>query len=253
MLHRLIQQKRKLMNILTDTLKVNRDALKKTLLKLRHIPLLALAYVVYQLILFAVSMIGANLGAGIGFLWGFVNYLVNIAIMAHFLSLLYNVIRYNRLTPQDLINRQFTRLMPSLLQAFFFLYIIELLFSLFLSPILPSISSFFILLVWEALKTPVQESVYLGNQYGTGALRATFEFWKSNWAQWSLIILAAAVYQILIQPFVGRLTLLSIWLLPVVWLVSGVLISVWMVWRGELFDVLDSSSMRSREFRRGFD
>ena len=73
MLHRLIQQKRKLMNILTDTLKVNRDALKETLLKLRHIPLLALAYVVYQLILFAVSMIGANLGAGIGLLWGLVN------------------------------------------------------------------------------------------------------------------------------------------------------------------------------------
>lgn len=238
------------MNNLQDTLYVNKEALRHALPKFRHLPLLSASFVIYQLVQFLVSLLGSRMGMGIGFLWGFVVYLVNIAVMAHFLSLLYNVIRYDRLTPGDLTNPQFTRLMPALIQAFFVLYIIELLFSMLLSPMLPGLFTTLILILWEGAKTPVQENVYLGNRYGTAALMATVDFWKNNLLQWAPVLVVAVVFNLFVNPLINRLSFGSFWLMPLVWLVTGIFVSAWMIWRGELFDQLDSSSLRSRAYRR---
>lgn len=238
------------MNYLSDVLYVNKEALRMTIPKLKHVPLLTGAYVVYQLLQFFVSLLGAQMGSGIGFIWGFVVYLVNIAIMAHFLSLLHNVVRYNRLKPADLTSQEFTRLMPALIQAFFILYLIELVFGMVLSPMLPGILSTIILLLWSGAKMPVQESVYLGNQYGMSALMATLQFWKDNWMQWSAVIVVALLFNIFVQPMIALLSFGSIWLAPIVWIVTGLCITTWMIWRGELFDILHGSSLRSRTYKR---
>ncbi len=238
------------MNILTDALHVNKDALKDTLPKLRHAPLLAAAYVLYQIVLYLVNMIGVRLGSGIGFLWGFIVYLVNIAITAHFLTLLLNVIRYDRLKIQDMQDRNFMRLFAPLMQAFFVLYLIELVFGMFANPLLPGFVSSLLLLLWAGAKTPVNESIYLGNRFGYDALRHTLDFWRDNWAQWAVPVLAAFIFKLFIEPRIYVLTSISLWMLPVIWFITGSFIAAWMIWRGELFLTLNNSSLRSRAYRR---
>lgn len=238
------------MNLILDALHVNKDALRDSMRKLRHVPLLGLAQLTYQAILFVVSMIGSNLGFGLSFLWGFVVYIVNIALMAHFLNLLNNVIHYDRLKPQDLTSQQFVRLIAPLMQAFFILYLVELVFSMVLSPMLPGMVSSLILLIWAGAKTPVNESVYLANRYGMDALMHTLDFWRDNWLQWLFPILAAFAYQLFVAPRLSGLFLFGIWAYPLIWLLSGIVISAWMIWRGELYETLNGTSLRSRAYRR---
>lgn len=238
------------MNILSDVIEVNKEALQNTVGKLRYVPLLAVAYVVYQFITFLVGILGSQLGSGIGFLWGFIVYFVNIAIMAHFLTLLLNVIRYGRLRAHDLISQQFMHLVSPLIQAFFIIYLIELVFNIVLSSFLPGFITLLVLFLWEGAKMPVQESVYLGNHFGYGALMHTLQFWKDNWAQWLVPVITGLLVQLIILPRIQQLFYRSIWLLPLVWFISGLGVAAWMIWRGELFVILNAGSLRSREHRR---
>ena len=239
------------MQLIQDIITVHRDAIKAALPKLRFTPILALAYLLYQVIQSLISLVGSRLATGgASFLWGFVVYLVNIALLAHFLTLMTSVIRYGRLDLQDLVSSHFTQLMPALIQAFFIIYVIELIFSLFLGSLLPGLVTTLILLAWSAFQTPVSESVYLANRYGLDALRHTLEFWKTSWAQWLPVILISWLVRytvgIQVQVFASALN----WRFLVGNLLIGFAYSAWMIWRGELFVILDGSTMRSRAFRR---
>ena len=102
------------------------------------------------------------------------------------------------------------RLFAPLMQAFFVLYLIELVFSMFAGPLRPGLSSSLLLLLWAGAKTPVNEAIYLGNRFGYDALRYSLQFWKDNWAQWALPVLAAFFFKILLEPRIYVLTSVSI-------------------------------------------
>lgn len=238
------------MQLLKDIWTVNREAVSRALPKLRYTPFLAVAYLFYQVIHLLVGMIRSQLGAGGGFLWGFVVYFVNIALMAHFLTLMSSVIQYGRLTAADLTSSRFSDLMRPLMQVYFVFYIVELLFGMTISPILPGLVTAIILIAWEAFKTPVPESVYLSNRFGMEAIRHAVDFWTNSWAQWLPVVIVGLGIQytvgIRVQIFASGIN----WRFLAGNLLIGLAFAAWMIWRGELFVILDGSSMRSREFRR---
>lgn len=238
------------MQILKDVWLVNRDSVKQALPKLRYAPLLALAYLVYQIISLLLSVVRVRMNMGGGFLFGFIVYFVNIAMLAHFLTLLTSVITYGRLSIQDLTSNLFQRLISPLMQVFFIIYIIEFVFNLTLAPLLPALIGMLIFALWEAFKTPVPESVYLGGRFGMDALRSVVDYWQMNWAQWLPLVIIGIGLKYTVGLRISLFASTFSWQFFGAQFAIGLAYSAWMIWRGQLYLILDGSTVRSREYRR---
>lgn len=113
------------------------------------------------------------------------------------------------------------------------------------------------LLMYLAL-SPLPETIYLRHENFTGVFGRIFHFQKENILIWTALM---AVWQIVFYGIAGTLDLNLLTLAPFASTVRGLsnililglgqaIFFLWMVFRGLVYQILDKSSRRKREFER---
>ncbi len=179
--------------------------------------------------------------APLGFLGGFIMYLVVVACASSWLSLVAGVIRSGRVRATD-VAAGFGTYLGDLLTVGFLLWLLSLAAQLVLAP-------FPFLLIVFALATAaffnaVPELLYLGRHAAGELLVESYRFIGENWIEWfpANILLGICLYATSWVP-AGPYGLVS-------GLVTGVTLYFATIVRGLLFQELATSSRRARAFRR---
>jgi hypothetical protein len=222
---------------LRDTSELYADVFRRgAVLALRNWPV-GLAVVGYGLLLLVARIVTAPLG----FLGGFIMYLVVVACASSWLSLVAEVIRSGRVRAAD-VAAGFGAYLGDLLTVGFLLWLLSLTAQVVLAP-------FPFLLIVFGLATlvffnAVPELLYLGRHAAGELLVASYRFIGENWIEWfpANILLGVCLYA-------------TSWVPPgpygvVAGLVTGVVLYFAMIVRGLLFQELATSSRRARAFRR---
>jgi hypothetical protein len=205
-------------------------------LALRNWPV-GLAVVGYGLLLLLTRIVTAPLG----FLGGFIMYLVVVACASSWLSLVSQVIRSGRVRAAD-VATGFGTYFGDLLTIGFLLWLLSLIAQLVLAPF-P-----FLLIVFGlatlAFFNAVPELIYVGRHAAGELLVESYRFIGENWIEWfpANILLGICLYATSWVP-AGPYGLVS-------GLVTGLMLYFAMIVRGLLFQELATSSRRARAFRR---
>lgn len=236
------------MNIFDDILNVNKEALKETLKKLKFVPILAVILFAFKIAEFYILKALTGTNASSSFILGFARAAVSIAFLSALISILADIVIYNRLDFNNFMDR-FGEYFSPLMNTYFIIFLIEIVSNMFIG----GLSSFFSLIVSIALlviQSPLLEEVYLGNKYGMDAIYSVYEFIKDNFLQWLPVLLAYVFVQYIF----------SIWsvilILDIEFIIKstiyGLLLAFIYIYKGQLFKVLNGSSMRKRSFQRKF-
>ena len=241
------------MNYLKDFLDVQLMAIKNTFKSIRYIFIVAVSILAGSLAMNIISNILYTIFKG-GVLGLFVNlgiYILELFILSFIMNILYKAIRSNSNT-QGFFQDDNGRFVSKLIQIGFIFYIAQLFISfLGLGPIYYYIT-FIIILLFNALP----ESIYLENYDGVNTIMFSVEFLAKNLLNWLVpnIIIYLVFYVLKIQYilpfniiFTTNIQQILIKIATIV-LYSGLLI-----YRGNLFDILNGSSMRKREYMRKFN
>ena len=205
-------------------------------LALRNWPV-GLAVVGYGVLLLFTRILTAPLG----FVGGFITYLVIVACASSLLSLVAEVIRSGRVRVGD-VAAGFATYLGDLLTVFFLLWLLSLTAQVFLAPF-P-----FLLIVFGlatiAFFNAVPELLYLGRRAAGELLVESYRFIGENWIEWfpANLLLGMCLYATSYVP-AGPYGLVN-------GLVTGVTFYFAMIVRGLLFQELATSSRRARAFRR---
>jgi len=224
-------------NWLRDTAELYAQVFRRgAMLALRNWPV-GLVVVGYGLLL----LLARILTAPLGFLGGFITYLVLVACASSWLSLVAEVIRSGRVRGADVVTG-FGTYLGDLMTVFFLLWLLSLAAQLVLAPF-P-----FLLIVFglatAAFFNAVPELLYLGRHAAAELLVESYRFIGENWIEWfpANILLGVCLYASSYVP-AGPYGLVS-------GLVMGVTLYFAMIVRGLLFQELATSSRRARAFRR---
>jgi hypothetical protein len=205
-------------------------------LALRNWPV-GLAVVGYGVLLLFTRILTAPLG----FVGGFITYLVVVACASSLLSLVAEVIRSGRVRVGD-VAAGFATYLGDLLTVFFLLWLLSLTAQVFLAPF-P-----FLLIVFGlatiAFFNAVPELLYIGRRAAAELLVESYRFIGENWIEWfpanvALLALVLGAFALPPGPY-GIVVVAAV----------GIVSYFAMLVRGLLFQELASSSRRAREFRR---
>ena len=206
-------------------------------LALRNWPV-GLAVVGYGVLLLFTRILTAPLG----FLGGFITYLVIVACASSLLSLVAEVIRSGRVRAGD-VAAGFGTYLGDLLTVFFLLWLLSLTAQVFLAPF-P-----FLLIVFGlatiAFFNAVPELLYIGRRAAAELLVESYRFIGENWIEWfpANIVLLGLLLAVAKYVPAGPYGLVN-------GLLTGVTLYFAMIVRGLLFQELATSSRRARAFRR---
>ncbi|MGM0396232.1 MAG: hypothetical protein ACQEP4_04165 [Bacillota bacterium] len=247
------------MNIIKDIILVNKEIISKSKNTVSESPEILLMGVVYSIMSLVAGMIIFNLLSGLGFLLGIIYILVESAIISSYLFVLHNVVVYNRFRWKD-IKYGFTYFIRKVYGVIFIFYLVNLILS-FLSGIIGSVVIILISILGVlsfVILNPLPESLYIKEKDSLQTILYCIEFMKDNWINWILPngILITIFYFITgnifsggLNPFRGLsldLGLGSVFL----YFLASALLSVAMVYRGHLFKLLSSTTLRKRMFMR---
>ena len=213
------------------------------------IPVLVLAYFLYSLLInvfngFAVSM-------GTSLMTGFLRWFLLLAIMAHFSGLMSQLFRRGKLTMEDLTIFNSYYIGP-LSRIFFVFYLVEMLANMFIFRLDFTPEAFMaILIIWEAVKAPAIEAVYISNTEVQDYFYKMIDLWKENF----LVCLVYLVICISVYLKIGRqYSLISMipgsGALPYI-LVHSIIMTIFLYTKGILYKILAETSPRTREYREG--
>lgn len=232
------------MNIIQDTINVNKEALKRTFKSIAFVPALALVLIVFKVSeSFVLTFLSANNSAS-SFILGFARAAISIAFMSALISVLADMVLYNRMNLNN-IGSRFTEYFTPLANTYFYIFLAEYVIY-FVDPTF----SIILLLLFHVFVSNLYEQVYIGNNSGTYAIVKDFDFLKNNFIQWLPVVIA---YVFLEFNFAISYTIfmfdLSYFIR--VFIVAFALAFVYL-YKGHLFNILYSSSMRKREFQGKF-
>jgi hypothetical protein len=205
-------------------------------LALRNWPV-GLVVVLYGVVLGSVGLLVRPLGV----VGGFVLYLVTVACMSSWLSLVAQVLRVGRVRLHDLPSG-FATYLGDLLTAGFLVWALLVVAALVLGP--GSFLHIVFLLAVFVFFNALPELIYLGRHGPTELLAESYRFISENWIEWFPANIALAMC----VGVAGRLPAGPYGI--VVATASGLVLYFAMIVRGLLFQELSSSSRRGREFRR---
>lgn len=237
------------MDILNDFIHIQKKALRNTFKNPRYIVLCA--------VVLAIGIIATNIISNIlfgvlklnGYISGLLVYIFKICVIGFLMSILYNGVKdtRNSLTFQ---NYDFKPFALKLIQVGFVIYIAQLL----LRPIAMNFYSIVTIVAMIVLNA-LPETLYLDDYDGYNSIIKSVEFFKDNAFNWGLpnIIIMALLYALTNEAsLLSSLyfsDLKSIAKSVVVILIMG----IYLMYRGILFDILNGSSRRKREFMRNFN
>lgn len=250
------------MDILKDFLLINKETMKKTIKSLRDNWLIIFSGIAYILLTTLVSFVVFTLFRGaLGLIGGILIAVFSASLISNYLYLLYNVINYNRLKLQD-FKDGFTYFLRKVYVVFFYGWIGNLLLSMVFRTlgssayILNLIVSISILI----LLNPLPESLYLKARDPMGSIIYAFEFMKENWINWLIPnVLFHGVLFYLTGNLITNLFTTNVnmgFAMDIVsivkYLIAQVLFSFIMIYRGHLFKLLSTSTMRKRMYMNKF-
>lgn len=240
------------MDILQDALQVNKEALSKTIKSLKYFPIIMLVLLISMVLKLGSNILTPYVLRVIqsGYLIGFIGYIVDVMSQSLLVSCLYSVVMGDKLTFKNFLN-DWSRFISPIMSVRFLFWIIEMAISL-LTPGMTMLAPIIAFALYF-IKTPMLETIYIGQEVGTQAMVEIFDFLKRNFLQWLPIAIITAL--VLVQTSVAGHMLLSIFnnprlLLTVI--VSLFILAFVYIYKGHLYKILYRSNIRSRKFQGAF-
>lgn len=237
------------MDILNDFIQIQKDALKNTFKNPRYIVLCA--------VILAIGIIATNIISNIlfgvlklnGYISGLLVYIFKVCVIGFLMSILYTGVKDTNNTVV-FQNYDFKPFALKIIQVGFVIYIAQLI----LRPIAVNFYSIITIIAMIVLNA-LPETLYLEEYDGYNSIIKSVEFLKDNVLNWGLPNLIILVLIYIYSNGVSMLNglnfseLKSIAESVVVILIMG----IYLVYRGMLFEILNGSSRRKREFMRNFN
>lgn len=247
------------MNIINDVLLVNKEIILKSKNTLSRNPEVLLMGVVYSILSLVAGIVVFNLLSGLGFLLGIIYALIESAIISSYLFVLHNVVIYNRFRWRD-IKHGFTYFIRKVYGVLFIFYLVNLILN-FLSNIIGAFIVAIILFIGIAaliVLNPLPESLYIKERDSLQTILYCIDFMKENWLNWMvpngllmviLYFVTGGLFNGGLNPFRGLSFSNSIPSI-IMYLLGSVLLSAAMIYRGHLFKLLSTTTLRKRMFMR---
>jgi hypothetical protein len=196
-------------------------------------------------LVFAWELLAGALIQGLGMAGGIISALLRSALVSCYIYFTGEVVAHSHVRLSDFMT-SIKAYFWSVVNLFFVLWIAQLVLGLSMArnPNLDLIISAIYLLVFVLM--PTLEVIYQRGSYGgMDTLQRSLKFLQENWIEWFLPqapIVAALIYW---RHELGLLLVTNLWM----YLVVGAALHLLMVFRGQLFSVLDGSSHRQRLFK----
>lgn len=233
------------MRLIKDLFNVNKLALKQTLKNIKHIPVLTLVFLTFSFSKFTIKDI-LNLLFRDSVFNGIVMYVVEILFLSSILSILNSIVKIDKFDFND-FKSSFTRYFGQIMDTYFIIYIFLMLVS-FLGITNFNFSLIIGLMVF-ILKSVMFEQIYINNKSSIEAIKSSGRFLIENIFQWIPIMTAYIYIEIKTEMF---LIFASNYIFLYEVIIYSLLLSFIYVYKGKLFNILNNSSIRKREFMSEF-
>lgn len=235
------------MSKIKDAVYCWKKAISDTLQSARAIPFLLVSLLAYQLFQNFITIILANLS--LGFLTGFINYLVTIVLIAHLASELSEIIFYKRLRLKDMAH--FSQgLFYGVMNTFFVVYLFEWIIGMLTGSMFGI--DLLIKLVFNILLSAVLETVYIGQRSSIDAVQSALTFSLDNWLQWTIPNIFFSIVLSFVQLNGSIFSWISSIKMMILFLLGLFASTIILVFKGHLYRLLSSSSERKRAFQNQF-
>ena len=192
---------------------------------------------------------------------GILLYLLKSTLISNYLYLLFNVINYNRFNLND-IKQGFSYFISKIYGVLFILYLGSILLNLLnnmLGSNASSVNTILQILILVLLN-PLPETIYQKGYTAPNTFVYTFDFIKENWFNW---IIPIGIFTILIYLVSGQMltglfninidftfNFSIVYLLR--YLIGQTIFTFMMIYRGYLYKLLSTSTIRKRMFMNRF-
>ncbi|MGF0040498.1 hypothetical protein ACQRBF_06900 [Peptoniphilaceae bacterium SGI.131] len=233
------------MKVIKDALNVNKLAFTRSLKAFKYLPILTVIIVLFAVVQLNVSFLLYRL-ISIVYIRGIILYVMNMAFLSCILSVVFSIITYGRIRAKD-FHEGFVMFLSPLLNTYFFIYLIETLISIAFSNIENiGFISRIIAIIILAVKSPLNEKVYIGSEQGIQAIGDSITFIKDNIVPWAPIAIIFVFFEFQFNLYV---TIAFNMELLVNSIAYGFIMAFVYIYKGELFKILNNSSVRKREFQ----
>lgn len=248
------------MNIFEDLILVQKSTIKKSIKSLiKNWPIIFTG-IVYMTISLLLTIVLSRLFVGpLSILAGLISAVISSALISNYLYLLFNIINYNKINLNN-FKEGFTAYLWKVYEVFFIVWLASYLLSS-VSNIAGGSGGVIISLIYLLafiLLNALPETIYQKYYSAFESINYSFEFIKENWLNWFVpnIILFGILYlvtgELITDMFTTYISFnISSGINGIIRYIVGQLIfSFAMIYRGYLFKLLSTSSMRKRMFMR---
>lgn len=237
------------MELLKDTLKVNKDAFFKTLENIKFLPILSIIFIVFRIVeSFVLSLLsGFNFGSTL--ILGFARAAVSIAFMSAIISILSDIVIYNRFNFKNFFDR-FGEYFTPVANTYLFIFLLEYVVNAIESQINSYILIIVIAIAIQIILSPIYEKIYIGNVSGFDAITESANFITTNIIQWLPIMVIFVYLQINFNLSYAIVEMDLKYIL--ITFILGVVLAFTYLYKGHLFSILNGSSLRKRQFQGKF-
>lgn len=256
------------MNIVNDIVSVYKKAFTEAKLKISKNPMVLFLPLIFSLIISATGQYSGLLLSGTGIFGGFIRPIIDALILSILYDMLSNVIYYDRLSFKGL-KRAATSYFGAIYSVYFILILV--------SWILRYMGNIFLLspIVWIIIFVvfnPISEAVYIKDESYISAFVYSFDFMKKNFIHWMIpVVIFGFILAIMgYTPgyYLGTFSQTSIINIPVgimpgyralgrgislQYFIAEIIAGFYIIFRGCLFKILSTSTMRKRQYMGGLN
>lgn len=239
------------MKIFSDFINIQKKTFRRTFKNQRYLFLTSILLIAGVISMDIISNIILTILNISSILTGILIYILKISLIGFFMAILYRAVKDSKLNRFNL-NYDFGIFATKLMQVGFLIYIVELLVSRFFG-------KYFILLyvlsiiIFNALP----EMIYIEEYNGYESIKQSVKFLQNNLINWGLpnLIFLGIFYSFTNKAFIPTMLQLDLGDIKsiIISIITIVVIAIFMIYRGVLFDELNGSSRRKREFMRNFN
>lgn len=234
--------------MLKDILDVNKEAIKKTFNNIKYIPILAIVVILFRLAEGAVLSLLSGFNAASSFILGFARAIVSIGFLSALVSILADIVLYDRFRLNNFSDR-FSEYFNPLMSVYFFIFIAEYIIN-FAGYSTNGTLSLILTILLSVITSFLYEEVYIANNAGFDAISETLNFLKENILHVLPILL---IYVFLERVFTINYRLFSFSFDFIIeTILSALGLAFTYLYKGHLFNILNGSSVRKRDFQRKF-
>lgn len=233
--------------MIKDFIYVYKRAVRDTLKNIKFVPALIIVLFVFNIAQMLISRILMTPSQSMNFVMGFARYIIEVAFISALLTVLDDIVNYNRFRFQNIIDG-FTSYMGPLFNTLFIIYVVQMIADMLLGGI-PYVSTI-LAIGLLVIRSPLYETIYIANQWGMPGIIDTIDFIKNNILYWIIPMIVFVIVELEFSNY-SLLTVFDIsFILKAI--ISGVLLAFIYLFKGNLYKVLYNSSRRKREFEGMF-